>query len=152
MKKNLSIPLLLMTISFSVSNSLADFGESDTDGKVNSQHYKDAERLIYKERFAEAIEKLDKVLSRDKMNADAWNLFGYASRNTGNLVSADKAYARALDLDPEHRGALEYQGEMFIMQGRIDKAENNLAKLEILCPDSCAELEDLAEAINKSKQ
>jgi len=56
-------------------------------------------------------------------------------------------YERALWLDPDHRGALEYQGELFLLLGDVDKAEANLAHLEKVCPDDCEEAEELAEAI-----
>lgn len=147
MKKFLSLSLMFTLFAVGIHSVLANSNTSEKEGAKIPQGYKNAERLIYKERYEEAIEELDKVLSKDKKNADAWNLFGYASRKTGNLVSADKAYARALDLNPEHLGALEYQGELFIMQGRIDMAKGNLAVLETLCPDSCAEREDLSEAL-----
>ncbi|NJL16993.1 MAG: hypothetical protein HC938_07165 [Nitrospira sp.] len=49
-------------------------------------------------------------------------------------------YAKALDFDPNHKGALEYQGELFVELGQVDKAKRN-AKLEaahievcVVCP------------------
>ena len=53
----------------------------------------------------------------------------------------------ALDFNPDHKGALEYQGEMYVELGQLDKAKANLAKLVKLCPDGCEEREDLEKAI-----
>ena len=150
MKKILLPTLVFMMFTAGQMDALADNNGTDKAVKKISKNYNNAELLIQKQRYAEAIKELDKVLSKDKKNADAWNLFGFAAKNMGNLVGADKAYARALSLNPEHLSALEYQGELFIMQGKIQWARSNLALLEKLCPDSCAERENLAEALAKA--
>ena len=46
---------------------------------------------------------------------------------------SEKYYAYALRLNPNHLGALEYQGELFVQTDRIAKAKANLAKLQGLC-------------------
>jgi hypothetical protein len=58
-----------------------------------------------------------------------------------------QAYTRALTLDPQHTGALEYQGVLFVILGDLDKANSNLDKIEAICGTSCEEYEELAEAI-----
>ena len=62
-----------------------------------------------------------------------------------------KLYGEALEIDPNHKGALEYQGELFIQTNRIDLAYQNLNKLDELCPNSCFELEQLKESLLKYK-
>ena len=79
-------------------------------------------------------------------NADVWNLFGYASRNMKLAGPALEAYEMALKLEPNHLGALEYQGEMFVELKRLDEAKANLTKLKDLCGD-CAQAVDLEAAI-----
>jgi hypothetical protein len=59
-----------------------------------------------------------------------------------------QAYDKALSLNPNHTGALEYQGVLFIKLGQKDKAEANLEKINGICGTSCEEYEDLAKAIN----
>ena len=78
--------------------------------------------------------------------ADVWNLFGYASRNMKLAGPALEAYETALKLDPEHLGALEYQGELFITTGKLDQAKANLAKLQVLC-GTCEQAQDLEAAL-----
>ncbi len=58
-----------------------------------------------------------------------------------------QAYERALKLDPQHAGALEYQGELFVILGEPDKARANLVLIEAICGTGCEEYVDLAEAI-----
>lgn len=80
-------------------------------------------------------------------HADLYNLLGFAYRKTGDYARAEVNYAKALRLDPNHLGALEYQGELFIETGRMDQARQNLIRLTALCPTGCEELDDLREAI-----
>ena len=78
---------------------------------------------------------------------DVYNLMGFALRKTGDKQQAMTFYRKALDFDPEHKGALEYQGELFLELGQPEQARANLAKLAGLCPAGCEELDDLREAI-----
>jgi len=80
-------------------------------------------------------------------HADVYNLYAFTSRKTGDRKTAATYYAKALELDPKHRGALEYQGEMFVESGDMTKARANLAQLATLCPSGCEEREDLEKAI-----
>ena len=61
--------------------------------------------------------------------------------------AAEKYYKKALNLDPEHKQALEYQGELFVELGDMASAENNLSLLAELCPNSCEEYEMLEKYI-----
>ena len=56
-------------------------------------------------------------------------------------------YDKALAMDPSHKGALEYQGELFVTLGQIDKAKANLARLNRICLFGCEEYDDLKAAI-----
>ena len=96
--------------------------------------------------FAGALADLTKI-SDNVQHADVYNLIGFASRKSGDYKSAATFYAKALDFDANHKGALEYQGEMFVELGQPDKAKVNLAKLVALCPQGCEEREDLEKAL-----
>ena len=52
-----------------------------------------------------------------------------------------------LYLKPDHRGALAYQGELFLLQGNLDGALRNLRRLEALCATPCDEKRELEQAI-----
>ncbi len=80
-------------------------------------------------------------------NADVKNLLGFTSRKLGQYSQAGGYYARALQIDPKHLGALEYQGELFILQKKVALAKRNLATLKRLCGTSCEEYVDLRDAI-----
>lgn len=99
-----------------------------------------------------AITALNAAARRDDRNADIQNLLGYAQRNSGNLEVALKHYDKALALDPKHRGAHEYLGELYLMQNNLAKAEEQRAALDKLCFFPCEELTELREKIADYKK
>ena len=110
------------------------------------RHLEKAQRLIKNERYEEAIAQLEKARETDPKNPDVYNLLGFATRKLGRLDEAGPYYAQALALDPDHLGALAYQGELFLMQNTPDAAKANLAKLAEAC-GTCREYGELAAAI-----
>jgi tetratricopeptide (TPR) repeat protein len=89
------------------------------------------------------------ALSATDQSADLFNYLGYASRKDGQLQSAAFYYTKALAADANHKGALAYQGELFLMIKEPAKAKENLSKLQTLCPTGCDELKELTEAMAK---
>jgi Flp pilus assembly protein TadD len=106
-----------------------------------------AEELIRKESYSDAIEVLNGIVETNPREADAYNLLGYSFRKSKDFNRAERNYMRALRLNPDHKGALEYVGELYLETNRREKAEESLARLEELCPQGCEELEDLREAM-----
>lgn len=82
-------------------------------------------------------------------NADWHNLMGYCLRKQAkpDLAGAERSYEAALRINPLHRGALEYIGELHLMQQQPERAEARLATLQQACPQGCEELEDLKAAV-----
>jgi tetratricopeptide (TPR) repeat protein len=111
-----------------------------------------AERLVKERQFAEAIPLLQRVVARDPGNADAYNYLAFSQRKVGLLQEALHNYSRALDLDPDHIGAREYLGELYLQLNQDDMAEEQLARLKVLCPLGCEAREDLARAIAEKKR
>ena len=109
----------------------------------------DAKKLIKKEKYSRAIEKLKKAKMEEPDNADVFNYLGFAHRKIGDYDNSKIFYEKALSIQPGHKLALEYQGELFLTLHDINAAQSNLSKLEALCPQGCDELEDLVIAIRK---
>jgi tetratricopeptide (TPR) repeat protein len=91
-----------------------------------------------------------KVIAANSSHPDVYSLLGFALRKTGDRPQAMTYYRKALEADPNHKGALEYQGELFVELGQLDQAKQNLAKLNRLCWFGCEEADDLKEAITKA--
>ena len=81
-----------------------------------------------------------------------WRLAYEYGLKISDLEKAAFYYEKALVLSPKHKGALEYQGEMFLTLGQLEKAESNLKKLEKICFLGCDEEKMLKESILKFKK
>lgn len=114
---------------------------------TGSARYGAAVRLIHQERYGEAIATLYEAQAVYGPHPDILNYLGYSHRKTGDFEAAKTYYARALALDPDHRGATEYLGELYLEIGEIDRAREQLARLDALCTFGCPEREDLARLI-----
>jgi Flp pilus assembly protein TadD len=86
-------------------------------------------------------------LAEDTQNADVYNLLGFTLRKTGDFETSLSYYRKALDLQPDHKAAREYLGELYVQTGQMDKAKEQLAVLVKLCPTGCDERSDLEQAI-----
>jgi tetratricopeptide (TPR) repeat protein len=100
--------------------------------------------------FKGALAELTPMLTTYQ-HADVYNLMGFSLRKTGDYKQAYTFYRKALDFDPEHKGALEYLGELYVETGQVDKARENVVLLKKLCPGGCEELADLEHAIASAK-
>jgi tetratricopeptide (TPR) repeat protein len=101
--------------------------------------------------FKPAIIDLTALLDGGTIHPDIYSLLGFSYRKSGDRTNGALYYRKALDIDPWHKGALEYQGAMFVETGDIPKARANLAKLVQLCPSGCEEREDLEKDIKDAQ-
>jgi tetratricopeptide (TPR) repeat protein len=58
----------------------------------------------------------------------------------GKFDEAEKYYEAALTVNPEHTGALNYMGQLYIQTGRPAKAKEVLEKLKMACTSGCSDL------------
>ena len=89
--------------------------------------------------YEDAIDRYNEALNLKPDFPDALNNLGFCYRMTAMtyLTQSGDAYEKALKYDPMHDGALEYQGEYFLMLGELDKAyENYLALKKMKSPDA----------------
>jgi len=105
--------------------------------------------LLNANNFKQALADLKIIDSEFKNNADVNNLLGYSSRKLKQYKPAARYYEKALKINPNHLGAIEYQGELFVLTNKVSAAKRNLAKLEKLCGIKCGEYLDLKKAIGK---
>jgi tetratricopeptide (TPR) repeat protein len=110
-----------------------------------------ARAQIAQKNWPAAVAELKKV--NETGNADWNNLMGYSLRKgaTPDYAGAEKFYNEALRIDPKHRGALEYSGELYLMTGELPKAEQRLAALDKVCALPCEEYSDLKKSVARFK-
>jgi Flp pilus assembly protein TadD len=97
--------------------------------------------------FPAAIADLKGLIEQGVQHPDVYSLLGFSLRKSGDQKSALTFYRKALDFDPDHKGALEYQGELYVEMGDVAQARRNLARLTALCPSGCEEREDLEKVL-----
>lgn len=107
----------------------------------------EARELIEMGSWGSAIWSLKRVLEESPRNADAHNLLAFSYRNIGETEKAEVHYDRALEIEPDHRGAHAYLGVLYIETGRAEQARDRLEALRDLCNRDCAEYRELRSAI-----
>jgi tetratricopeptide (TPR) repeat protein len=128
----------------------------ESEGGWSSGATDEASREISKalndEDYDRAIELLLAQNSDQPANADTLNLLGFSHRKLNRTEQAMTYYRAALDVDPKHRGAHEYLGELYLQLGDLDQAEAQLRRLDELCFFTCAEMRKLKKAIRNYKK
>ena len=146
--------ILLLLISFNVNGAGTESSNSDsttTPDQINSL-YELAEKHIYNKKYDKSLKLLKKLTKREDLGtrrADIYNLLGFSYRKLENpeLDKSFAAYMMALEIDPEHAGAHEYLGELYLMRDQKKQAMKMLSKLETLVGKNAEEYKDLLEAI-----
>jgi len=144
--------LITILVSFIVSTSYSAGTNSGNETNYGKD-FKSAIKLISKKKYDNAIEKLMDLVdvsSSDFTKADVLNEIGFAFRKNNDLDNASKYYLMALKEDPNHLGALEYQGEMFVDLGQKDKALANLNKLKDLVGEKNSFYKELDSYISRN--
>ncbi len=136
---------LSLGLTLSAGQALAIVG--DDTGSAQNPDYARAAKLVEAGDYAGAIPLLQKSVDADPTNADAHNLLGFSHRKLGDVEMALAHYGRALELEPEHRGANEYLGELYLDLGRLAKAEERLQVLDKACFFGCEEYSELKAKI-----
>ena len=145
MKRHVT-PLFAVLFGLLALPALAEGTSDGLSSSATAPSYAVAKATVDGGNYATALPMLIAITKADARNADAWNLLGFTYRNLNQLDASNAAYLKVLTINPNHLGALEYQGELFITQGKIDAAKANFAKLQGLC-GSCEEVEDLEKAL-----
>ncbi len=125
-------------------------------GNFDSEPAKDsrlaeAEKAVQAQDWNKAVGLLNRVVADSPKNADAYNYLGYSHRKLGNRDQALIYYNQALRLDANHRGALEYLGELYLDMKDLPKAEEQLARLSRVCGPRCAEYRELQQQVESFK-
>ena len=150
MKLHYLLVCLFATLSATVVCAADDYAATASPAKKTeaaADALTSARALIQQERWRDAITEL-KGLNLTA-NADWNNLMGYSHRKakTPDYAAAQQYYGAALRIDPKHRGALEYSGELFLINKDLPAAQARLSTLDNVCGKNCAEYLQLKTAI-----
>jgi tetratricopeptide (TPR) repeat protein len=135
-----------MIEDFPVCTTMAAIGE-DADWAQLDPDFVAGKRALAAEDWNGAIAALKLAALRDPRNADIANYIGYAHRRLRQLGPAMGYYQQALAFNPRHRGAHEHLGELLLMLGEPELAQEHLAALRRICLLPCEEVGGLERAI-----
>jgi len=115
------------------STTTTDDSKGDKTKDEKKSEYKRAVEEIERGDYNAAIPILESIVTRVPANADALNQLGFSHRKLGEFPVAFDYYQQALAIDPNHKGANEYLGELYLEMGDLGSAQQQLAKLDDLC-------------------
>jgi len=151
---------IILTLLFISSGVFAAASSDDSSSSVSAGEqviklYDKAYDLVYNKKFDKSIKLLEKIAKRKDLGdkkADVYNLLGFSYRKHSepNLDKAFDAYKTALEANPEHLGAHEYLGELYITLGNMAKANEMLLNLENIAGTKTMEYTKLKKAIDNS--
>src|SRR5882724_12666301 len=149
MKTAITRILITTALLFAMSNTFA--ADTQPSPQPAPDKLSAVRAQIAANNFPGAVDELKRINATG--DADWNNLMGYSLRKgaTPDFAGAEKFYNEALRINPSHRGALEYSGELYLQTGQLDKAEQRLAALDKACFLPCAEYSDLKKAIAQYK-
>ena len=140
---------IFISMLISISPWATSFAADSSPTKSDPAWLTDARASIKSDNYEQALKQLQ---SANEVNSADWNnLMGYSLRKKQppDLVSSEKYYQAALKIDPSHRSALEYYGELLLMKKDLPGAQAMLARLDKACFFGCEEYSDLKESIAK---
>ncbi len=139
------------TISSPVEDTPTISGVERHDMMFLALQLKQVETLVYGKKYNTAIKKLRNLEQKYPDNADIENYLGFSYRKLGELGKSAYHYNNALRINPRHVGALEYQGELFILYRQFENARRNLKLIKNFCGVNCEEYLELKAALEKSE-
>ena len=138
--------LMALVFSLALATQAWAVGSSSKSTKRTST-YDIAEKAVKAGDYKTAIPLLREVVAKNSNHYDALNYLGFSHRQLSENDIALDYYEKVLAMKPDHRGANEYLGELYLKEGKLDLAEKQLAKLDKICTFGCKEFDDLKTAI-----
>ncbi len=140
--------ILAIALSVSLASAVLAAGSpSESTPPTPPGDYENGVKAVKAGDYPRALSLLGKVVGKEPRNADAWNYIGFSHRKQKRFDQARIAYRKALAIEPDHRGANEYLGELYLQTGKLAKAKERLKTLDSACFFGCEEYDDLKAAI-----
>lgn len=99
--------------------------------------------------YQEATDLLETALAVDPGNRNAYIQLARVAQAQRLPGKAIGYYADALRLEPNDVNALAGQGEAYVQRGAVDRARQNLTRVQGLCAAPCPQAQQLASVIQR---
>jgi tetratricopeptide (TPR) repeat protein len=107
---------------------------SKRSAKLTSPLLAEAKALLREGRTADAKSKIQEELQRNPANAEAYDLLGFACVNEKDYGGALEAFQHALKLEPNSTRTRNSIANVYVAQGKLDLAEQELRDVLRLAP------------------
>lgn len=152
---NKYIVFFIIFTSFNVFGAASDSNSNQTVDNSDQIKilYELSEKHIKNNDYKKSLKILKALTKREDLGnfrADIYNLLGFSYRkiDNPNLDKSFAAYMMAIEINPEHLGAHEYLGELYLMMGNKIKAKDMLQALKKLAGNNTKEYLELKLAID----
>ena len=142
---------IALSLGFAVTSSMGMAGEREPAPRA-AMLIAEGQAALDAGQPQKAIDSFEAALAVDPAYTGTYLHLAEAARREGLQGKAIRYYRELLDRDPDNYAAISGEGEALVEKGAIEKARTNLAKLESECGSSCAETQDLANAIARGPQ
>jgi Tfp pilus assembly protein PilF len=100
----------------------------------------------------QAVDAFEAALTIDPAATGIFLDLAEAARRNGLQGKAIRYYREALLREPDNLAALSGEGAALVEKGAVERARRNLARLQSMCGENCAETRALASALAKGPQ
>jgi tetratricopeptide (TPR) repeat protein len=142
---------LALSLMIAVSASVGQAGEYRADPRA-AVLVSEGRSLLEAGEIQSAIDAFEAALAVDPGYYEVYLDLAESSRQQGLQGKAIHYYREALEREPGNLAALTGEGEALVERGALEKAKQNLAKLESMCGEGCVETQTLAAAIAAGPQ
>lgn len=137
-----------LTLSVVSSNSMSAPAPAAPISELSRAMEAEGQRLLAAGDLDGAAGYFETALVADPRNANAFIGLGRIARSQELPGKAIGFFREALALDPDNRTALAAQGEAMVVRGAVDRARQNLTRLQTVCgTGGCEEIAQLTTAI-----
>lgn len=140
--------LAAIAIAFALSNAALAADTTETKESAASATFAEVKAMVDAGKYDAALPELRRLDQSQPNNPDILNLIGFSLRKTGHPGQALDYYSLALAAKPDHLGANEYLGELYVELKQPEKAKQRLEVLQRAC-GACEEYLDLKAKIDQ---
>ena len=141
--------LAVFVLSLGAPMALAE-DTVETPASSSSADFTKLKSMVDSGDYANALPALQALNAQSPNNPDVLNLIGFSLRKTGHADQALDFYNKALALKPDHLGANEYLGELYLELKQPEKAKERLETLRQACGGTCEEFTELQDKIDQA--
>ena len=144
---------IVLTLAVAAA-TMASAGQSQRpDDQIDARStslVQQAQNQITAGRLNEAIDLLETSIAVDPRNRSAYIALGRVAQAQRLPGKAIRYYADALRIEPNDVNALTAQGEAYVQRGAVERARQNLTRVQTVCGrNACPQAQQLAAMIQR---